>query len=82
MCVAAELLTMTHQGQHRAACVCVCVCVCRKCTTLVSQIFTLLGAACMGSCVAASAPELLMLGRIFVGVNTGTETELTFDVHE
>ena len=47
-----------------------------------SQIFTLLGAACMGSCVAASAPELLMLGRIFVGVNTGTETELTFDVHE
>ena len=67
---------MTHQGQHRAARVC------RKCTTLVSQIFTLLGAACMGSCVAASAPELLMLGRIFVGVNTGTETELTFDVHE
>jgi len=44
---------------------------CRKKTTLVSQVFTLLGAACSAVCVAASAPELLMIGRVLVGVNSG-----------
>lgn len=43
----------------------------RKRTTLVSQVFTLLGAICSSACVAASAPELLMLGRVLVGINSG-----------
>lgn len=43
----------------------------RKRTTLVSHIFTLLGAGCSCACVAASAPELLMLGRVLVGINSG-----------
>jgi len=37
----------------------------------VSQIFTLLGAGCSAACVAARAPELLMVGRVLVGVNSG-----------
>ena len=44
---------------------------CRKRTTLLSHLFTLLGAGCSCACVAASAPELLMLGRVLVGVNSG-----------
>ena len=43
----------------------------RKYTTMVSQVFTLLGAGCSCACVAASAPELLMLGRVLVGINSG-----------
>jgi len=36
-----------------------------------SQIFTLLGAGCSAVCVLAKAPELLMLGRVLVGINSG-----------
>ena len=49
-----------------------CACtMCRKRTTLVSQVFTLLGAGCSAACVAASSPELLMVGRVLVGINSG-----------
>jgi len=44
---------------------------CRKGATLVSQIFTLIGAGCSAACVSAKAPELLMIGRVFVGINSG-----------
>jgi len=43
----------------------------RKRTTLVAQIFTLLGSVCSAVCVLASAPELLMVGRVLVGINSG-----------
>jgi len=44
---------------------------CRKRTALVSQVFTLLGAGCSCACVAATSPELLMVGRVLVGINSG-----------
>jgi len=34
-------------------------------------VFTLVGAGCSSACVAASAPELLMVGRVLVGINSG-----------
>jgi len=43
----------------------------RKKTILFSHIFAFLGAAVSSVCVVAAAPELLMLGRILVGVNSG-----------
>ena len=51
---------------------CLVVCaICRKGTILVAQVFTLLGAGCGCACVAASAPELLMVGRVLLGINSG-----------
>jgi len=43
----------------------------RKRSILLSHIFVFIGAALSCSCVAAKAPEMLMLGRVFVGVNSG-----------
>jgi len=44
---------------------------------MLSQIFTLLGAATSGACVVAKTPELLMVGRVLVGVNTGIYSPCT-----
>jgi len=46
----------------------------RKKTILFSHIFAFLGAASSAVCVVAGSPELLMLGRIIVGVNSGMTT--------
>ena len=43
----------------------------RKKSILLSHIFVFIGAALSCSCVAAKAPEMLMLGRVFVGINSG-----------
>jgi SP family facilitated glucose transporter-like MFS transporter 1 len=43
----------------------------RKKTILVSHIFAFLGAALSTACMAAKAPELLMLGRFLLGLNSG-----------
>ena len=43
----------------------------RKWATLMSQLFTLGGSACSALCVVAKSPELLMVGRVLVGVNSG-----------
>lgn len=43
----------------------------RKRTILFSHVFAFLGALASCSCVAAKSPELLMVGRILVGVNSG-----------
>lgn len=43
----------------------------RKRTILLSHLFTFLGAVSSCACVAAKSPELLMLGRVFVGINSG-----------
>ncbi|ELT96391.1 hypothetical protein CAPTEDRAFT_219782 [Capitella teleta] len=43
----------------------------RKKTILLSHIFAFLGAALSTACMAAKAPELLMLGRFLCGLNCG-----------
>lgn len=43
----------------------------RKRTLLLSHVFVFSGAALSTACVAAEAPELLMIGRILVGINSG-----------
>jgi len=43
----------------------------RKKSILLSHIFVFIGATLACSCVAAKAPEMLMLGRVFLGVNSG-----------
>jgi len=59
-----------------------CCVLCRKCTTLVADIFTLLGAGCSCACVAAAAPELLMVGRILVGINSGQSSQSLYTVFQ
>ena len=49
----------------------------RKKTILFSHIFAFLGAALSSACVVAGSPELLMIGRILVGVNSGM-TEISY----
>lgn len=43
----------------------------RKRTLLLSHVFVFSGAALSTACVAAEAPELLMIGRVLVGINSG-----------
>jgi len=43
----------------------------RKRTILLSHLFTFIGSALSTACVAAGSPELLMIGRVFVGINSG-----------
>jgi len=43
----------------------------RKKTILFSHVFAFLGAASSTACVVAGSPELLMIGRVLVGVNSG-----------
>lgn len=43
----------------------------RKKTILLSHIFVFIGAALGTACVAAKSPELLMIGRVFLGINAG-----------
>ena len=44
---------------------------CRKKSILLSHVFVFIGAALCAACQAAAAPELLMIGRFFFGVNNG-----------
>jgi len=43
----------------------------RKRTIMLSHIFVFIGVPLCTACVAARSPELLMLGRIFLGINSG-----------
>lgn len=43
----------------------------RKRTILFSHLFAILGAISSCVCVAAKSPEMLMLGRVLVGINSG-----------
>ena len=44
---------------------------CRKKSILLSHVFVFVGAALATACQAATAPELLMIGRFLFGVNNG-----------
>jgi len=49
----------------------------RKWTIIVAQAFTISGAILSTACVAASAPEMLMIGRLLVGFTSGYSTTVT-----
>lgn len=49
----------------------------RKRGLLYTQIFSLLGATCMGCCKAASSYEMLLIGRTLVGIAAGLFTGLS-----
>ena len=49
----------------------------RKRGLLYTQVFSLLGAILMGSCKAANSYEILVLGRILVGISAGLFTGLS-----
>ena len=44
-----------------------------------SQIFTVTGAIASTLCVRLASPELLMLGRALVGVNSGKNVDVSYE---
>jgi len=62
----------------RDCCVSWLLCIHRKRSILLSHVFVFIGATLSCSCVAANAPEMLMIGRFFLGINSGKLFVLSF----